>query len=492
MSGVTIERNIRKALLSYGIICDIRAYAPLNPSQENLRFELQRSGIQLIDAPRAKKKREKDVVDHMIITDMLLVPLEDQQSKTIVLISGDVDYAYPLARLSQRGYEIILIIPESGAQRVLKERADVILEWADIVQPERTTTENQEFAKARKYDPLISVLKEFESNGNSTPLSSQVEERLNERYPTWQKISGVQSFKTYVQDAKLDGWIHLKETDSGVQIIRSNEDEDLEEEFVLEDRYEPLVQILEEASAEGKSELELAQIGILLRKIISDPLDKLEVSQLKEYVLEAEEKGIVNVRHEGLQYYVSLKVTDETDSIVENPEIEETLDLLVQALRSLETDKMYPTSRVVIGRMREIKPGWDVFKSIFGGIEKLLECGEERRGIIIVKQNQNTLVFPPSGQYDYINPNEISEENFSEDQLKTLYEFFVKNSTLRSNGRYGLAKRLKNEELPHISDLSLGELTALVQLCVKKGWLQFRYNIIRVSDEIKKQDLTEK
>ena len=124
---------MREALLRFGYIKDIRLYTDITSLHPSLRGSLQASGVHLIDVPR----RTKDAADKMILADIILFAVDNQPPATIVLISGDRDYAYALAKLAQRQYQIVLVIPPQDANEELKTQANLCLDWrqGDIVFP---------------------------------------------------------------------------------------------------------------------------------------------------------------------------------------------------------------------------------------------------------------------------------------------------------------------------------------------------------------------
>lgn len=66
------------------------------------------------------------------IVDMLAYAIDNQAPAVIVLISGDTDFAYALAILRLRGYEVIVIAP-STARRCLKAQANRFFDWQDVL-----------------------------------------------------------------------------------------------------------------------------------------------------------------------------------------------------------------------------------------------------------------------------------------------------------------------------------------------------------------------
>ncbi|PWZ01471.1 hypothetical protein BCV70DRAFT_198901 [Testicularia cyperi] len=138
-SGRSVALAVRKSIqsLEVGPIVSFKAYLELssetnipNAAQVQLRSELQGCGVSLIDTPKSGRK---DVADKMMITDLLAFAIDQPAPATIVLISGDRDFAYPLGLLRNRGYEVVLIVPPIGAVPILEASANVVLTWRQDV-----------------------------------------------------------------------------------------------------------------------------------------------------------------------------------------------------------------------------------------------------------------------------------------------------------------------------------------------------------------------
>ncbi|KAH8833613.1 NYN domain-containing protein [Flagelloscypha sp. PMI_526] len=112
-SGVEIVNLLRDVLLDRGQIYQFRAYMSLSettPSARTiaLRSELQLSGVSLIDVPHIGRK---NAVDLMMIVDMMTFCMDHKRHSTIVLLTGDCDFAYPISTIRHRGFQVILISP---------------------------------------------------------------------------------------------------------------------------------------------------------------------------------------------------------------------------------------------------------------------------------------------------------------------------------------------------------------------------------------------
>lgn len=164
-SGRSVALAIRSSIqkLNAGPIVSFKAYLELssetllpNAAQVQLRSELQGCGVSLIDTPKSGRK---DVADKMMITDLLAFAIDQPAPATIVLISGDRDFAYPLGILRNRGYEVVLIVPPIGAVPILEASANVVMSWRqDVLGVERN-------AAGKPYSS-------YSHQGPSTPVKS--------------------------------------------------------------------------------------------------------------------------------------------------------------------------------------------------------------------------------------------------------------------------------------------------------------------------------
>ncbi|KIM80867.1 hypothetical protein PILCRDRAFT_822164 [Piloderma croceum F 1598] len=128
-SGYEVVNNIRRMTQSYGNVTLFKAYleltAPTSPKSLSLRSELQCSGVSLTDTPHNGRK---DVADKMIIADMLAYAIDNQAPATIVLISGDRDFAYAVSILRLRNYRVVIIAPPI-IHASLKSQASILVDW---------------------------------------------------------------------------------------------------------------------------------------------------------------------------------------------------------------------------------------------------------------------------------------------------------------------------------------------------------------------------
>ncbi|PKA49753.1 hypothetical protein AXF42_Ash004294 [Apostasia shenzhenica] len=132
-----VAGNIRMALrvhpLIKGAVTLFSAYGDFNAFPRRLREGCQRTGVKLVDVPNGRK----DAADKAILVDMFLFALDNRPPSSIVLISGDVDFAPALHILGQRGYTVILVIPSGvGVSYALSNAGRFVWDWPSIARGE--------------------------------------------------------------------------------------------------------------------------------------------------------------------------------------------------------------------------------------------------------------------------------------------------------------------------------------------------------------------
>ncbi|XP_051144726.1 uncharacterized protein LOC127260816 [Andrographis paniculata] len=132
-----VAGNIRMALRVHpvidGVVTMFSAYGDFNAFPRRLREGCQRTGIKLIDVPNGRK----DAADKAILIDMFLFALDNSPPSSIMLISGDVDFAPALHILGQRGYTVILVIPSGvPVSTALSNAGRFVWDWPSVARGE--------------------------------------------------------------------------------------------------------------------------------------------------------------------------------------------------------------------------------------------------------------------------------------------------------------------------------------------------------------------
>ncbi|KAI4367613.1 hypothetical protein MLD38_023329 [Melastoma candidum] len=116
-----------------GAVMMFSAYGDFNAFPRRLREGCQRTGVKLVDVPNGRK----DAADKAILVDMFLFALDNRPPSSIMLISGDVDFAPALHILGQRGYIVILVIPSTvGVSSALSNSGAFVWDWQSIARGE--------------------------------------------------------------------------------------------------------------------------------------------------------------------------------------------------------------------------------------------------------------------------------------------------------------------------------------------------------------------
>ncbi|KAH8117392.1 NYN domain-containing protein [Phellopilus nigrolimitatus] len=134
VSGFSVVDRIRRIVQDFGNTTVFKAYVDLSLECANARSmihsELQSSGLSIIHCPHNGRK---DVADKMMLVDMLAFAIDSPAPATIVLITGDRDFAYAAAILRLRGYEVIIIASSFIAHASLKSQGCRLYDWQKVV-----------------------------------------------------------------------------------------------------------------------------------------------------------------------------------------------------------------------------------------------------------------------------------------------------------------------------------------------------------------------
>ncbi|KIK59656.1 hypothetical protein GYMLUDRAFT_650290 [Collybiopsis luxurians FD-317 M1] len=159
MSGYELVSRFRDLAHEYGGVKLFKAYTQFpdqsSPRSLVLRSELQSSGVSLTDCPHTGRK---NVADQMIIADIFNFLLDNPNpyTTTIILVSGDRDYAYTLSILRLRMYRVVVIAPSlPGVHVSLKMQASVFLDWALITDSHRKIEKTMSYQRSTEPPGLL-------------------------------------------------------------------------------------------------------------------------------------------------------------------------------------------------------------------------------------------------------------------------------------------------------------------------------------------------
>lgn len=138
VDACVLTDNIRRVAIGYGSITMFNAYADevfLSSKAKSKRFRatLQNCGVQFIDTPH---KGEKDIADKVMITDMLAFAVENRPPATVILITGDSDFARAAYILRTKLYRVVLVTPRRLSVPIRIQASDVI-DWDSVLSPSK-------------------------------------------------------------------------------------------------------------------------------------------------------------------------------------------------------------------------------------------------------------------------------------------------------------------------------------------------------------------
>ncbi|KAF2531421.1 hypothetical protein F2Q70_00029664 [Brassica cretica] len=158
-----VASNIRTAIQLHpvvsGSVVVFSAFGDFNAFPRRVREGCQRTGVKLVDVPNGRK----DAADKAILLDMFLFVLDHPPPSTIVIITGDVDFAPALHVLGQRGYNVVVIIP-SGVyvNPALTSAGKFVWDWQSIVHGEgivKSLSHLQDPSLCIRSQPLMMIQK---------------------------------------------------------------------------------------------------------------------------------------------------------------------------------------------------------------------------------------------------------------------------------------------------------------------------------------------
>ncbi|KZV99017.1 hypothetical protein EXIGLDRAFT_831793 [Exidia glandulosa HHB12029] len=115
-------RYIERVALEYGVCVSFRAYVASDSNVTTKRPDLLAAGVSLI--PTKSK-----MADHVLISDMITWAWDNPTGSTVVIVTGDNDFAYTMSLLRRRKIKVVLIAPMAVAHHTLKAQASVVVEW---------------------------------------------------------------------------------------------------------------------------------------------------------------------------------------------------------------------------------------------------------------------------------------------------------------------------------------------------------------------------
>ncbi|SPC63839.1 uncharacterized protein UHOD_00816 [Ustilago sp. UG-2017b] len=269
-SGRSVALAVRAAIqnLEQGPIVSFKAYLELssemqapNAVQVQLRSELQGCGVSLIDTPKSGRK---DVADKMMITDLLAYAIDQPAPSTVVLISGDRDFAYPLGILRNRGYSVVLVTPPIGAVPILEASANVVMSWRQDVLGVQTNKDGKPYSS-------------YSNTGPNTPSKNGQYSSSSNQHASNQPSGGTSI-------GKPPGALKHQDRRPSNRTLQL---------------FDPLIKLLEQIKKEGNSKPLRSMVAARLVQLDRGIFVRAGAAKWAEYAAVAEAAGIVNLGSSG-------------------------------------------------------------------------------------------------------------------------------------------------------------------------------------------------
>ncbi|TFK72528.1 hypothetical protein BDN72DRAFT_855395 [Pluteus cervinus] len=150
--GYAFVHRLRDLAHGFGTIKTFKAYMDCTKTESHrLQTDLHASGVSVIHCPHDGRK---EVVDKTMLVDVITYAQDKSASATVVLITGDRDFAYAISILRFRRHRIILL-PNDNASPILKHQASMTLDYQEVigdlprVQPSSGTSSRRSSMAAR-------------------------------------------------------------------------------------------------------------------------------------------------------------------------------------------------------------------------------------------------------------------------------------------------------------------------------------------------------
>ncbi|KAF5387049.1 hypothetical protein D9615_001823 [Tricholomella constricta] len=135
LTGYEAVDNIRRLANTYGSVTVFSLYmdAAEDPTCQhpspNLQSELELCGVFLTPCSKADSN-----LPTILSTDMVIFAVDNPPPATIVLISGNTTFTYPVSLLRRRGYRVVLLAPSANTMRgALGMQASVAFDWENYI-----------------------------------------------------------------------------------------------------------------------------------------------------------------------------------------------------------------------------------------------------------------------------------------------------------------------------------------------------------------------
>ncbi len=275
---------------------------------KNLPEILSEKGFELIYIPRNDEngKRTKNSVDFVLVLKATEMIFQYPHIDTYIILTGDVDFRPLLQLLKKHGKNINIIYNPNTISERLLEFADDYKSYMDLMPDETEKSEiieydekKHNFSEEQALNLLTAAIEQMEEKGKvPTPGSVKVRMKMiNDNFNG--SVIGYKNWIDFISAAKLKKRISIKEKSNDMILSATNVANP------SKDIFDKLQTVMYKINKD--------KVWISFTKINQRMIDEkiniknYQYTKFKKMALEAESRGIIEIKNEGLKWSAKLK-----------------------------------------------------------------------------------------------------------------------------------------------------------------------------------------
>ena len=279
-----------------------------------LALNLSEKGFELTHIPQPEKKarRRKNSSDLVIITKATEIIFQYPHISVFILITGDIDFRPLLQTLKRYGKKTIIICDSNTASERLLEFADEYMDYRNLLPDDETDSQSQDsgYIDLNKKDAfkLLAEAVDFMIRHEKKPTPGSVKIRmklLNEDFSG--DVIGFSQWNAFIRQAEKEKVINIEDTDKGLELSLPAAGPAAPGGHInaTHEIFRLLIGVIEENNPKNKW-INFSQVSVLLsEKGIS--IKDYNYGQLKKLIIDAEKRGLVEVKNVAFKWAVRIK-----------------------------------------------------------------------------------------------------------------------------------------------------------------------------------------
>jgi len=213
--------KVLERLVEKGRISTKHAYADWKRFEEYPAL-LHELGIELTEIPD-RAITGKNSADIRLVVDAMELSYTKSHIDTIVIVSGDSDFAPLVAQLKENGKRVIGVGMRDSTSNLLADNCDEFIYYEDIGAPAGAPVLRDDVPRKRKpaYKQLFEAIEALQRENVGVMHSSLVKDAMKRKNPSFTESSyGYKSFTQLLEDAQALGYITLStDARSGTYVV---------------------------------------------------------------------------------------------------------------------------------------------------------------------------------------------------------------------------------------------------------------------------------